>query len=364
MAISPMQRRVEVKLNSVTTDLRMQQNNFDLLRFIFASMVFLVHAHILSGAPGLSILGDVLSSEIAVKSFFVVSGFLIFMSFENSRSLGSYFTKRIRRIYPAYFVVTTGTLLVWALFGDARIDQIFSFQTLRYVVANLVFMNFIQHDLPSLFSHNPLHAVNGALWTLKVEVLFYMCVPLIVLASQRFGRIFIFLALYGLSVGYTVLLENMATKTGASMYLELQRQLPGQLTFFIAGASAYYFFPLFKRHAGLLVGLSIIAFMLRFYLPWSIVEPAALGVLVIFFACAVPYLGNFGKYGDLSYGIYIIHFPILQTLISYGGFAQYPWVTLTFAITVVVALAFLSWHFVEKPFLRKTSHYVTVEKSS
>jgi peptidoglycan/LPS O-acetylase OafA/YrhL len=364
MAISQMQRRVEVKLNSVTTDLRIQQNNFDLLRFIFASMVFLVHAHILSGAPGLSILGDVLSSEIAVKSFFVVSGFLIFMSFENSRSLGSYFTKRIRRIYPAYFVVTTGTVLLWALFGDVRIDQIFSFQTLKYAVANLVFMNFFQHDLPGLFANNPLHAVNGALWTLKIEVMFYVCVPLIVLASQRFGRIVTFLALYGLSVGYNVLLENLATNTGAGMYLELQRQLPGQLTFFITGASAYYFFPLFKHYAGLLVGLSIIAFMLRPYLPWSLVEPAALGTLVIFFACAVPYLGNFGKYGDLSYGIYIIHFPLLQTLISYGGFSKYPWTTLFFATTGVIALAFMSWHFVEKPFLRKSSHYVVVEKSS
>ena len=75
-----------------TTFLR--QNNFDLLRFLFAFIVLLVHAHVLSGADELSILSAVLSSEIAVKSFFVVSGFLIFMSYENSRSLRSYFENR------------------------------------------------------------------------------------------------------------------------------------------------------------------------------------------------------------------------------------------------------------------------------
>ncbi len=50
-------------------------------------------------------ISQVLSSGMAVKGFFVLSGFLIFMSFERSTSLSSYAMKRIRRIYPAYFTV-------------------------------------------------------------------------------------------------------------------------------------------------------------------------------------------------------------------------------------------------------------------
>jgi peptidoglycan/LPS O-acetylase OafA/YrhL len=42
---------------------------------------------------------------VAVKSFFVISGFLIFMSFERSESIASYAKKRAQRIYPAYFTV-------------------------------------------------------------------------------------------------------------------------------------------------------------------------------------------------------------------------------------------------------------------
>ena len=56
----------------------------------------------------------------------------------------------------------------------------------------------------------------------------------------------------------------------------------------------------------------------------NIVQPIALGVLVVYFACVIPCLRNFDKYGDFSYGIYIIHFPILQILIACGLFWEYP----------------------------------------
>ena len=84
---------------------RLTRNNFDLLRLLFAGTVCLVHSYELSGFQQIGWITSVLSSAVAVKAFFVVSGFLIFMSFERSSSLASYARKRIRRIYPAYFTV-------------------------------------------------------------------------------------------------------------------------------------------------------------------------------------------------------------------------------------------------------------------
>ena len=104
---------------AATSTAFLRQNNFDLLRFLFAFVVLLVHAHVLSGADELSILSEVLSSEIAVRSFFVVSGFLIFMSYENSRSLRSYFEKRVRRIYPAYFSIVVICVGIGSVFSTA-----------------------------------------------------------------------------------------------------------------------------------------------------------------------------------------------------------------------------------------------------
>jgi peptidoglycan/LPS O-acetylase OafA/YrhL len=77
---------------------QLRQKNFDLLRFGIAFVVFLVHAHALSAQSELSELSKWLSSGLAVKSFFVVSGFLIFRSYEESISAANYFRKRFRRI--------------------------------------------------------------------------------------------------------------------------------------------------------------------------------------------------------------------------------------------------------------------------
>lgn len=336
----------------------LRQNNFDILRFMFAFVVLLVHAHVLSGADQLAILSELFSSEIAVKSFFVVSGFLIFMSYENSRSIGNYFVKRARRIYPAYFFIVIICAVLGSVFSAYAWEDYFSPQVLKYVSANLLFLNFLHPNLPGLFESNSPQAVNGALWTLKIEVMFYLLVPLAVMAFRKFGRMQVLAILYICSVIYSVIMESLAGKTGSGFYLELQRQLPGQLAFFIAGAAGYYYFHYLAKYAALLVASAVAAFAMQAWLPWVAIQPAALGVLVVFFACVIPCLGNFGKYGDFSYGIYIVHFPILQTLVAYGLFKESPWSMLLLAGALVMTAAILLWHFIEKPFLRKSSHYV------
>jgi peptidoglycan/LPS O-acetylase OafA/YrhL len=233
-----------------------------------------------------------------------------------------------------------------------------SFPTLKYWVANLLFLNFIQPNLPGLFEGNALQAVNGALWTLKIEVMFYLAVPLVVMAFRKFGRLPVLATLYAGSLLYSLLMITMANNTGSGLYLELQRQLPGQFTFFIVGAAAYYYFQYLARYATWLVAAALTAFFFQDWLPWVAIQPLALGMLVIYFACMIPSLGHFGKYGDFSYGIYIVHFPILQLLISYNLFKTAPWMMLLVSVGLVIFTASLLWHFVEKPFLRKSSHYV------
>jgi len=333
-------------------------NNFDLLRFVFAAVVFCVHAATLSASDYLSSLTSFLSSEIAVKSFFVVSGFLIFMSYQNSQSVSSYFSKRIRRIYPAYLFVIIASVLLGGLFTTLPANQYFFVGTLKYLLANLTFLNFLQPTLPGLFSSNINPAVNGALWTLKIEVMFYIAVPLVVFCFNRFGRLPVMLLLFFSSVSYSYALFVMAHSHGGGAFVELQRQLPGQLTFFIIGAAGYYYFGVFKKYSLYLVVLAFAAFLFKAHLPWIVLEPLALGVLVIYFATIFPYLGDFGKYGDFSYGIYILHFPILQLLIANHLFAESPILFITAVGALVLSSSVLLWHFIEKPFLRKSSHYV------
>jgi len=342
----------------------LRDNNFDLLRVLFAVIVVLVHAYVLSESDVLAPLSLFLSSVIAVKSFFVVSGFLIFMSYENSRGLGSYFSKRIRRIYPAYFSIVVLCSLLGFFVTEVSVSNYFSIDWLKYLLANLLFLNFLHPELPGVFSGNPIHAVDGALWTLKIEVMFYLSVPIFVWSMRKWGYWQMLLTLYIASFAYVALVELWGIRTGSDIYLELQRQFPGQLMFFIAGAVLYYYLDVFKRYWLWLLVLAIIIMPIRHLAPVLYLEPIALAIIVIYFACLFSYLGHFGKYGDFSYGIYIVHFPILQVLVAEGVFESSPIMALLFAMLLVLICAYLFWHYIEKPFLTRSSHYIEVNRES
>jgi peptidoglycan/LPS O-acetylase OafA/YrhL len=200
------------------------------------------------------------------------------------------------------------------------------------------------------------------LWTLKIEVMFYLIVPFVVIAFRKFGRLAMIVSLYITSILYSVIIIELVKRTGVNSYMELQRQLPGQLTFFLAGAACYYYFQYLVKYGLWLVVPAIAAFILQAWLPWIAIEPIALGILIVYFACIFPYMGNFGKYGDFSYGLYIVHFPVLQILISFGLFKESPWLMLSIAGLLILIVAILFWNFIEKPFLRKSSHYVAVNQ--
>ena len=115
------------------------KNNFDLIRVGLAFIVFLVHAAILSRYSALEPIANIFSAEIAVRSFFIISGFLIFMSYEKSKTISSYFSKRIRRIYPAYAFVIMISFITGLIFTSIPIKEYLSFETLKYLISNLLF---------------------------------------------------------------------------------------------------------------------------------------------------------------------------------------------------------------------------------
>ncbi len=336
---------------------RLTRNNFDLLRLLFAGSVCLVHSYDLSGFQPLAFLGRILSSAVAVKGFFVVSGFLIFMSFERSSSLAAYARKRVRRIYPAYFTVVMLCAVGLVAVSSQGAADYFSLAWGRYVLANLVFLNFLQPDLPGVFADNAITVVNGALWTLKIEVMFYLSVPLWVFLLRRFSRLPVLLLVYCASVAYAELLLAAAARTGSGTYLELARQLPGQLSYFMAGAFFYYFLPIFERRCAWFLSAAVLALAVNAAYPLPLLEPLALATVVAFCALFL-YLGNFGKYGDFSYGVYIIHFPVIQTLLCTGSFRDRPGFFLATVILLTGIGAMAMWHLVEKRFLFRSSHYL------
>lgn len=325
-----------------------KQNNIGLLRLLFAAIVVLAHLYALSLKPALAWLQPLANAELAVQGFFVLSGFLVVMSYENSPNWRDYAGKRFRRIYPAYAAV----VLLCALFGFAFTSSAdyFNAQWLRYMLANLVFLNFLAPELPGVFTGNPVTAVNGALWTIKIEVMFYAIVPLLVWLLKGKRRLPFIAAIYAGSLAY----RYLCAKHGLE---ELGRQLPGQLCFFISGVALYYYFAWLMAHKAQAALIAVAGIALALLTPYDALYPLGIALLVMLAAFG-PHLGNIEKHGDFSYGAYIWHFPIIQALVALKMFNVDLGLAFALSLGLTALAAYLSWRFVERPALRKNSHYI------
>lgn len=80
------------------------KNNFNFLRLLFSTLVIFSHSFDLAGVSDL--LSDwtktISFGGVAVAFFFVLSGYLIFQSLNNSKSLYEYYWKRVLRLSRAF----------------------------------------------------------------------------------------------------------------------------------------------------------------------------------------------------------------------------------------------------------------------
>ena len=336
---------------------RLQVNNFDALRLIFASIVVLYHIGVLSHVDSLAWSLN-LSASFAVQAFFVVSGFLVTMSFENSSSIKSYISKRLRRITPAYVAVILAAALGLSLISTLPLRAYFADREFwRYVGFNLVLSNFSAPSLPGVFQSNYMSAVNGSLWTIKIEVAFYFLVPFVVWATRRAGAFKVLGTIFVASLVWKLGFSAAATATGLEIYGKLAKQLPGQMCFFAGGAWAYYRTLRGKTISASIAALAVVVYALGSGWFYDLTAPFAVTAVVSWAAIAGPRLPAVAKHGDFSYGIYLFHFPLIQSLVALGLYQRSPlggWIT---SIIVVAICAAISWRFIEHPFLRRrTTH--------
>jgi peptidoglycan/LPS O-acetylase OafA/YrhL len=186
-------------------------------------------------------------------------------------------------------------------------------------------------------------------------------VPGLVLLVRRYGSLAVLGTTYVASLIYVAVCDELFKSTGHSTYPILARQLPGQLSYFVAGAAIYYRRELFESRLGVVAILSLAVLVMNRVFPLSIFEPAALGALVMAAAFG-PYLGPAGRFGDFSYGLYILHFPVVQVLVQAGWFHGRPYALMVTALGSALAGAFLLWHLVEKRWLLPGNHYRRAER--
>ncbi|GEN67541.1 MULTISPECIES: acyltransferase family protein [Chryseobacterium] len=320
------------------------KNNFDFIRVLLAFIVFVGHLGALSVSPQLKFL-EHSPVEVAVFSFFIVSGFLIARSYERSSSLKSYAKKRFNRIVPAYLLVVFLCTVLLSLVSKLPFSEYFgNTQVYKYWFWNSIFMNFKSPWLPGVFGNQ---AVNGALWTLKIEMCFYIAVPFMFLffgKNNKYRNVSL-IVLYFLSLVFL----NYFEMTGKPA---ISRQLPGSLCYFIGGMLLYFNFDKFIQHKHTLFIIAIITVWIDLIFKIKLFSPIMISIIVLYIAYSFKFLNNFGKYGDFTYGIYIFHFPVIRVFQTLGLFEDYnPYVMGIICMLTVIGIGVSSWHFYEKRFL-------------
>jgi len=332
-------------------------NRFDALRLVFAGVVSVYHLVALAELDGTGHIERALAlgAELSIQGFFIISGALVYGSYTASRGVRDYAEKRVRRLYPAYATVVI-SCAVLGLFAGTTLPEFG-----RYLGANLLFANFLAPELPPLFQDHRFSAVNGALWTIKVEAMFYLFVPVIawVLTCLR-GRLrwLALFALYFFGEAWRAALPASDLPYAA----QIARQLPGQLAFFAAGIAlrlaAESFGP---QKLTRIAAPGIALFAISFVPGFEPLRAAGLAATVTVLAYVGRPRDPAARFGDLSYGLYLVHFPIIQGVIAIGLFAVSTALGVAISAALSLAASLALWHGVEKRTLRRSSHYRRAE---
>ena len=329
-----------------------RENNFDAMRILAALVVIFGHAHPLSAQPDPHILGNSVQA-VAVKIFFIVSGFLIAKSWWSDPHFGRYITRRGLRLFPGLILMLLFTVLVIGpVFTVLPIQEYFdNGSVLRYFIFNAAL--YPVYSLPGVFLNNPYpEAVNGSLWSLPVEVSMYLLLPVLACIAMFFksraffviasaaGALFSLYYIVGMPAGDQVVWWGTGSRSVADV---------GPY-FFIGAVVAVSRVEKYLNPGFALFALAIAAlFQLPQYWMQQVVLMVVLPYAVLSFSTiATPVLSKLGRFGDPSYGIYLYGFPVQQALFAVFGQDMGPLENTVLAVPIVVALAYISWHAVEK----------------
>ena len=350
-----------------------KENNFDLIRLIAAFQVMLFHYYTHLHFSSVIINGAVLLSRCfsGIIILFTVSGFLIFASFDNSPDLKNYFRNRFLRVYPGLWVSLLFTVGALVAFGYVKSTNYYSQQFLSWLATQASFLQFYTPDMLRGFG---VGTPNGSLWTIPVEISFYIFVPVIfwLFVKTRLSRNLLLLVLIMLSVAYNLYYQQYKFQPVRSTLVKLMGvNLAPYLFYFLLGALTYtnwHRIEKWYRDKGLL-WLVIYLFYYLVFCIWlkkfslsywtgiyHFIAVILLSQTTISLAFSYRTLSTkILRHNDISFGLYIYHMPVINVLLvlGYGGH------DVTFILALILSLVFAvwSWKFVERPALlrkRKT----------
>lgn len=332
---------------------KFEENCFDLLRLIAALIVMFSHSFRWFDYAKPRWMVFFTDGSVGVMIFFAISGYLIMASYDrciqSRRSIKEYFINRFFRIYPAliisFIVLSLGNIFF------LHID-IFHKDYVFYFIKEFI--------RPSGGAYNG-GLSNGVLWTLKVELIFYILVPLIYKFTRNFniGKwCLLILLLWQFNLWDKKILELVSNSIFLGKFID-----SGNILFFVyellIGCFIYQYreelLPLLSKKTTVVIYGAIFTIWYCIYnyanlIPkFGVMHNALFGILVPPLVLGIGYsAGKIRFHYDISYGIYIYHMIVINILLASNAAHIFAMPTAWF---LTITCAVLSCLFIERPAL-------------
>jgi peptidoglycan/LPS O-acetylase OafA/YrhL len=357
---------------AVVTRPSTRENNFDLLRLLAALQVAFFHSvsHLNVPIDATDPLIRITSALPGVPIFFVISGFLISLSWERNSDLRAYARNRALRIFPALWVCLAVSIATAAAIGGVSFWRL---EALPWLAAQITIGQFYN---PGFLRGYGVGVLNGSLWTIPIELQFYLVLPplyawLGVRKRSGNGRL---LALAAVSVCAYSVYFHIGRSTASPVLMKLAGEtIVPYLWMFVLGILLQRNFQrlsvyLVGRALWWAVGCCVVAAATGPLgsrpgftdLAVNGLRMAVLAAAVVSFAFSAPGLsGRLLRGNDLSYGLYVYHMVVVNVFVERGAPGTYSVLGIALGITLLFAWA--SWLAIERPALarkRSTLHPV------
>ena len=338
------------------------------MRLIAAMLVIMTHSFVLTG-DGVKkdafynlTNGDLPLSLLGLRTFFVISGYLICQSMEYSKSYASYLAKRVLRIFPGFIVCIVLTVfVVGAIFTGLSLPAYFSnTETWAYFI-NISLYKY-KLFLPGVFQTHPAHEVNGSIWTLAYEFSYYimiLCGAAVGLFRRKWLAVIGFFIFFGLQL--YVIYGHVPPKIQYFLpYTDLDIKNFTDFGLYFTAGALFYLYRDQVTYTYSLAVLAVVIYSLAIYfnVAW-LARYIALPYLILYIAF-VPKIGwitAWGEGGDYSYGMYIYGMPVQQMILSVWGKSMNPNVLSLLSVFFLFPIAWLSWNLVESKFLKLKKYF-------
>jgi len=331
-------------------------NNFDLLRLLAATQVIVDHYF-----QHLNIKISNFSTQLlylfpGVPVFFVISGYLISASYERNNNLSIYFKNRALRILPGLWGCIFVTIIVISLTGVSFLNS----QTIVWLPSQLIGIIYT----PGFLANYGFGSYNGSLWTIPIELQFYLLLPLcyFLIPKNRtnywfyglFSLFVILNCLYNYSNFNYVITKLLRYSFIPHFYLFLMGVVLQRLR--IYKSTVIYNKALYWVIGYLLFSLTLPNFINP--VLFLLIKNLFLAFTILSLAYTLPNTAlKLLRTNDISYGIYIYHGLIITVLVQ-EKMVSYE--NLFFIIGLTYIVAYLSWVFIEKPFIKRKEKTIRV----